>query len=67
MTMRDANKNILLWAQNCRDENLFDGEEHVAHIPKEILQCSAVTRTINFSSFEKITSFSLIQKVILHG
>lgn len=68
MTMKDSdNKDNLLWAQNCRDTNLFDGREYEAHLPPEILQCSAVTRTINFSSIEKITSFSLIQKVLLHG
>jgi hypothetical protein len=67
MTMKDSDRNVLLWAQNCRDTNLFDGGDYEAHLPADILQCSAVTRTINFSSFEKITSFSLVQKVLLHG
>jgi len=67
MTMKDANTNTLLWAQNCRDCDLFDGLIRDAHLPASILQCSAVTRTVNFSSLKQITSFSLIQKVLLHG
>lgn len=38
-----------------------------ARIPASILQCSAVSREIDFSSAEEITHFRLEQRVFLHG
>ena len=38
-----------------------------AHIPKEILECRAVSREINFTSREQMTAFRLVQRVLLHG
>ncbi|RHY27139.1 hypothetical protein DYB32_007017 [Aphanomyces invadans] len=39
----------------------------VAVVPKAILQCSSVSREINFSSTEEIKAFRLEQRVFFNG
>lgn len=34
-----------------------------ARVPKKILKCRAVSRELNFSSAEELSSFRLVQKV----
>ena len=41
--------------------------EHVARVPKKILQCRVVSREINFSTVEPIERFRLEQKVMFKG
>ena len=38
--------------------------EHEARVPKNILNCRAVSREINFSSIEPLENFRLEQKVL---
>jgi hypothetical protein len=38
-----------------------------AKIPKEVLECDAVSREINFTSREEIQSFRLEQRIFVHG
>jgi hypothetical protein len=40
---------------------------HTAHIPKEILECPAVSREVTFKSKYKIDNFHLEQKIIFEG
>lgn len=42
-------------------------KELKAIVPREILECSAVSREINFTSQEKILQFRLEQRVFLSG
>mgnify|MGYP000147124359 CR=1 FL=1 len=42
-------------------------KELKARIPAEILQCSAVSREINFSSVEVMENFKLEQKIFFQG
>lgn len=42
-------------------------QTHSARLPVAILNCSAVSREINFSSAEEITQFRLEQRVFLEG
>ncbi len=36
-------------------------------VPKELLECRAVTRELDFSSVERIRHFRLVQEVFLRG
>lgn len=38
-----------------------------ATVPREILECAAVSREINFTSKREIRQFRLEQRVFLHG
>ena len=38
--------------------------EHEARVPKQILNCRAVSKEINFSSIEPLENFRLEQKVL---
>lgn len=62
--MKDANTGQLVWA-NEGQWNLQAPME--AHLPKSILQCSAVAREIVFSSQHAISDFHLKQKILLYG
>jgi retinal rod rhodopsin-sensitive cGMP 3',5'-cyclic phosphodiesterase subunit delta len=62
--MKDAETGQLVWA-NSGQWNLH--EPMVAHLPRTILQCSAVAREIVFSSQRAISDFHLKQKILLHG
>lgn len=42
-------------------------EEHIARVPKKILQSRVVSREINFSSVEPMERFRLEQKVMFKG
>ena len=42
-------------------------DEHIARIPKRILNCQTVSMEINFSSVEIIEKFHLKQKVYFQG
>ncbi|CAG7834331.1 unnamed protein product [Allacma fusca] len=41
--------------------------EHEARVPKNVLQCRAVSREINFSSVEPMEKFRIEQKVLFKG
>jgi len=62
--MKDAETGQLVWA-NSGQWNLH--EPMVAHLPRTILQCSAVAREIVFSSQRAIADFHLKQKILLLG
>ncbi len=51
----------------CEPSPSLRGMEMIEEIPKEILQCKAVSREIRFSSKHTITQFRLLQRIILHG
>ncbi|CAM9773763.1 unnamed protein product [Ascophyllum nodosum] len=66
MNMRDANTSRLMWeaTQWCRD---MYRRELKATVPSEILQCSAISREINFTSRQEIRQFRLEQRVFMRG
>ena len=43
-----------------------NGSSQDIHLPKQILNCAAVTREIHFSSQEQIQRLCLYQKVLFH-
>lgn len=63
--MRDADGGKIFW-QGSEDLSLPD-IEHVARVPKNILQCRAVSREFNFTSKEQMEKFRLEQKVLFKG
>eukprot|EP00756_Hemistasia_phaeocysticola_P043767 Hpha_TRINITY_DN17338_c0_g1::TRINITY_DN17338_c0_g1_i1::g.137926::m.137926/K13758/PDE6D; retinal rod rhodopsin-sensitive cGMP 3',5'-cyclic phosphodiesterase subunit delta len=65
MSMQDAETGEKLWHQ-AWDDSAWDGEQ-LTTIPKEILECEAVTRALSFSSKEKIEHLRMSQKVLFHG
>lgn len=65
ISLRESDTGKLLWQRN-EDLSVSDIERE-AHIPKEILQCSAVTRQINFSTAEPMKKFRLEQRVLFKG
>jgi retinal rod rhodopsin-sensitive cGMP 3',5'-cyclic phosphodiesterase subunit delta len=66
MNLRDAETGTVLWQTN-KHLSLRGDDEHVARVPSSILNCSSVSREINFSSREIINNFHLKQKVMFHG
>jgi hypothetical protein len=50
----------------CRDSETMWSEEHNADLPATILACSAVARTIEFSSKQAIEDLRLEQRMLLH-
>ncbi|CAJ1428374.1 unnamed protein product [Effrenium voratum] len=64
MNMRDASTGQVMWESGEWD---CDQEEMEAQIPCEILRCRQVSRELNFSSVEVITSLRLVQSVIFKG
>lgn len=65
MSLREVDTGKLLW-QNTDDLSQPD-VEHEARVPKNILNCRAVSREINFSSIEPLENFRLEQKVLFKG
>mgnify|MGYP001259110374 CR=1 FL=1 len=66
MNLRDADTGTILWQTN-KHLSLKGEDEHVARVPASILNCSTVSREINFSSTELISNFKIRQRVLLHG
>ena len=66
MNLRDAETGTILWQTN-KHLSLKGEDEHVARVPASILNCSTVSREINFSSTELINNFKIRQRVLLHG
>jgi len=62
--MKDAETGRLVWVS---DGHWNLHAPMVAHLPRSILQCSAVAREIVFSSLRAISDFHLKQKILLHG
>jgi retinal rod rhodopsin-sensitive cGMP 3',5'-cyclic phosphodiesterase subunit delta len=62
--MKDAETGTLLWASQGHWDLNAPME---AHVPRRILDCSAVSREIVFSSQKAISDFHLKQKILLHG
>ena len=60
----DAHNGEVLW--HCDDWNVKEGEEKKVVLPKQILQCDAVSREMVFSSEEEIKDFQLLQKIYLN-
>lgn len=63
--LRDADGGKVFW-QGSEDLSLPD-VEHEARVPKNILNCRAVSREFNFSSKESMEKFRLEQKVLFKG
>lgn len=57
--LKDADGGTIFW-QGSEDLSLPD-VEHQAKVPKNILQCRAVSREFNFSSKESMEKFRLEQ------
>merc|ERR1719242_2034206 len=53
-----------MWEQSDWDTN---SDETEAQVPREILKCRQVSREINFSSQEVMSSLRLLQRVIFKG
>ncbi|KAG5185105.1 delta subunit of GMP phosphodiesterase [Tribonema minus] len=66
MDMRDAETGKLLWESGKWGQRMLR-EEMQARVPKEILECRAVSRELNFTSQEEIRQFRLEQRIFLRG
>ncbi|CAN0081857.1 unnamed protein product, partial [Ectocarpus sp. 6 AP-2014] len=66
MDMRDADTAHLLWESGEWGKDMYH-DELKATVPRRILECSAVSREINFTSQEEIRQFRLEQRVFLAG
>jgi len=66
MNMRDAKNGRLIWQSDDWGDDMFE-REMVAHIPREILECRAVSREIIFSSKSSLDKFRLEQRVFFNG
>ncbi|CAM9675571.1 unnamed protein product [Ectocarpus sp. 12 AP-2014] len=66
MDMRDADTARLLWESGEWGKDMYR-HELKATVPRRILECSAVSREINFTSQEEIRQFRLEQRVFLAG
>merc|ERR1719229_1772362 len=62
--MRDASTGQVLWEHIDWDTN---SDESEAQVPREILKCRQVSREINFSSAEMMSSLRLQETVIFKG
>merc|ERR1719281_2245155 len=62
--MRDASTGQVLWEQHSWD---CSSQETIAEVPREILKCRQVSREINFSSQETMSSLRLVQRVLFNG
>lgn len=67
MSMRDATQPTALWQDDSWDATTMWTAEHEAHLPASLLECSAVARTVDFSSVHAIPDLSLEQTMLLHG
>merc|ERR1719356_2180356 len=63
MNMRDAHTGQIMWEHYNWQLDLPEIETQV---PKEILKCREVSREINFSSQEMMSSLRLVQTVIFN-
>jgi retinal rod rhodopsin-sensitive cGMP 3',5'-cyclic phosphodiesterase subunit delta len=63
MKMKNGENGETLWS--CEEYNLED-ENTSQNLPKEILECSVITREINFSSLQAIDNLELIQNFYLN-
>eukprot|EP00904_Undaria_pinnatifida_P002358 jgi/Undpi1/12122/HiC_scaffold_5.g01798.m1 len=66
MDMRDAETATLMWESEEWGKDMYE-HELKATVPREILECSAVSREINFTSKQEIRNFQLEQRVFLGG
>lgn len=64
LTMKDGQDGKIMWVSSSINLDNDTGEEH---LPKEILDCSSVTREINFTSEHAIKDLELIQNFYLCG
>merc|ERR1719161_2081371 len=64
MNMRDAATGQILWEHSDWE---VGQEETQAQIPREILKCKQVSREINFSSAEMMSSLRLVQTVLYNN
>ncbi|KAF0723406.1 hypothetical protein AaE_009879 [Aphanomyces astaci] len=66
MNMRCGDSGRMLWQSEKWGKDMFEREQK-AVVPKAILQCTSVSREINFSSTEEIKAFRLEQRVFFNG
>ena len=64
--MRDAHNGKLVWSSSKWGDDMFE-KELSENIPKEILDCRAVSREINFRSSQPVEEFRLEQRVYYRG
>merc|ERR1719236_312401 len=62
--MRDASTGTIMWEHS---DWQIGQEETTAQIPREILKCKQVSREINFSSAEMMSSLRLVQTVLYNN
>ena len=62
MVLKDSETGNVLWKGE-QDLSAPD-RVHVAEVPKSILKCRAVSRTLNFSSKQALKNFRIVQKVL---
>eukprot|EP01062_Namystynia_karyoxenos_P083141 TRINITY_DN9500_c0_g1_i1.p2 TRINITY_DN9500_c0_g1~~TRINITY_DN9500_c0_g1_i1.p2 ORF type:complete len:232 (+),score=82.99 TRINITY_DN9500_c0_g1_i1:75-698(+) len=65
MSMCDGETGDKLWHE-AWGPDMWD-KEQTARIPKEVLECSSVTRALSFSSSEPLEHFRMVQRVLLRG
>ena len=62
MLLKDSETGKVLWEG--REDLSVPGRLHVAEVPKSILQCRSISRTLNFSSKRALTNFRIVQRVL---
>eukprot|EP00040_Diaphanoeca_grandis_P007549 m.41359 g.41359 ORF g.41359 m.41359 type:complete len:157 (-) comp18781_c1_seq1:123-593(-) len=65
INFRDGETGKVLWQES--DDLSAPGVEHEARVPKKILKCKSVSRELNFSSEQQMSSFRLEQHVLFKG
>merc|ERR1712166_1129106 len=65
MNMKDGETGVLHWEST--EIQATAEEEQVAHIPKAIILCNAVSREINFSSVQLVNQLRVKQRVLFNG
>ena len=62
MQLKDSETGKVLWEG--KEDLSVPGRLHVAKVPKNILQCRSVSRTLNFSSKRALNNFRIVQRVL---
>lgn len=67
MDMRDSSsKNKVLWQSTTEFNNLAQADTIDIRLPKQVLKCKAVSRTMTFSSVHSMQNFHIEQQILLH-
>ncbi|KAI6660537.1 Retinal rod rhodopsin-sensitive cGMP 3',5'-cyclic phosphodiesterase subunit delta-like [Oopsacas minuta] len=62
MLLKDSETGKVLWEG--KEDMSIPGQVHIAEVPKSILECKSVSRTLNFSSKRALTNFRIVQRVM---